>query len=504
MGGRGWSFAVTTILYALHPYSGGWWRLELHPADGGRSPPLCGDAKVSPLPHLCGVEIHHYKLKGAVGVAPPPPTSIGVEIHLHKGAVVDHPIEGEATHNCPFYGGGSPALQRWGWRSAPPAGGIDPTVDGGRSPPLCGDAKVSPLPHLCGVEIHHYKLKGAVGVAPPPPTSIGVEIHLHKGAVVDHPIEGEATHNCPFYGGGSPALQRWGWRSAPPAGGIDPTSTVPLHNDGRLLALQINVEKFFFGIRKSLVEFDEVLEVQRKHVYDLRQLILTGDSESCSQHILQYMQAVVDEIVCGNVDPLKHPRSWSLGKLLREFISIAGTLLDADGTFEDSFAEITEEALLDSIGQLHDFSSIDIDNFYLPKLPKPPNSFRGVRKKSSSLKRWLSICSDDLTTILWGVQMMLFYGHVTSALDWLKFTYKITSFVLAVACLSFELMFKPSFIPHSREFCCSRILGRQEPKGVQDNVDPDDQRFGPNNLVNSEKWGFHKGLAIKRFSSSSA
>ncbi|KAM3699945.1 hypothetical protein ACJW31_05G063500 [Castanea mollissima] len=96
----------------------------------------------------------------------------------------------------------------------------------------------------------------------------------------------------------------------------------------QLLALQINVEKYLFGIRKSLVKFDEVLEVQRKHVYDLRQLILTGDSESCSQYILQYMQAVVDEIVFGNVDPLKHPRSWSLGKLMKEFISIAGKLLD--------------------------------------------------------------------------------------------------------------------------------------------------------------------------------
>ncbi|XP_065617045.1 protein translocase subunit SECA2, chloroplastic isoform X2 [Quercus suber] len=155
----------------------------------------------------------------------------------------------------------------------------------------------------------------------------------------------------------------------------------------QLLALQINVEKYFFGIRKSLVEFDEVLEVQRKHVYDLRQLILTGDSESCSQYILQYMQAVVDEIVFGNVDPLKHPRSWSLGKLLKEFISIAGKLLDG----------ITEDALLKSLGQLHDSSSIDIDSFYLPNLPKPSNSFRGIRRKSSSLKRWLAICSDDLT-----------------------------------------------------------------------------------------------------------
>ncbi|CAI0607663.1 unnamed protein product [Linum tenue] len=65
---------------------------------------------------------------------------------------------------------------------------------------------------------------------------------------------------------------------------------IPIEGDfivRQLLGLQINVEKYYFSIRKSLVEFDEVLEVQRKHVYDLRQVILTGDSESCSQHIFQ-------------------------------------------------------------------------------------------------------------------------------------------------------------------------------------------------------------------------
>ncbi|KAM4100370.1 hypothetical protein ACB094_05G063100 [Castanea mollissima] len=120
----------------------------------------------------------------------------------------------------------------------------------------------------------------------------------------------------------------------------------------QLLALQINVEKYFFGIRKSLVKFDEVLEVQRKHVYDLRQLILTGDSESCSQYILQYMQAVVDEIVFGNVDPLKHPRSWSLGKLMKEFISIAGKLLDGPLGTEDVirvYAEASTQEAADSL-----------------------------------------------------------------------------------------------------------------------------------------------------------
>ncbi|KAF9687171.1 hypothetical protein SADUNF_Sadunf02G0066000 [Salix dunnii] len=159
----------------------------------------------------------------------------------------------------------------------------------------------------------------------------------------------------------------------------------------QLLSLQINAEKYFFGIRKSLVEFDEVLEVQRKHVYDLRQLILTGDSESCSQHVFQYMQAVVDEIVFCNADPLKHPRNWNLGKLLKEFKTIGGKLL------HEPFVAVSEEAFLKSLSQLHESSSININNFHLPNLPKPPNAFRGIRRKSFSLKRWLAICSDDLT-----------------------------------------------------------------------------------------------------------
>ncbi|KEH35340.1 preprotein translocase subunit SecA [Medicago truncatula] len=158
----------------------------------------------------------------------------------------------------------------------------------------------------------------------------------------------------------------------------------------QLLALQINAEKFFFGIRKNLVEFDEVLEVQRKHVYDLRQLILIGDDESCSQHILQYMQAVVDEIVFSNIDPVKHPRSWGLSNLLKEFKTIGGKLL------HESFGGINDDTLLNSLGQLNEVKSVDVVNFCLPNLPAPPNAFRGIRRKSSSLRRWLAICTDDL------------------------------------------------------------------------------------------------------------
>ncbi|PKI42471.1 hypothetical protein CRG98_037144, partial [Punica granatum] len=62
-----------------------------------------------------------------------------------------------------------------------------------------------------------------------------------------------------------------------------------------------------------------------------------------------------------------------------------------------SFAEISEDVLLNSLLELQELSSIDINNFCLPNLPKPPNTFRGIHRKSSSLKRWLAISSDDLT-----------------------------------------------------------------------------------------------------------
>lgn len=169
---------------------------------------------------------------------------------------------------------------------------------------------------------------------------------------------------------------------------------IPIEGDTvvkQLLALQINAEKYFFNIRKSLVEFDEVLEVQRRHVYDLRQSILTGGSESSSERIFQNMQAVVDEIIFKYVNPDKHPSNWCLGKLLKEFKEIASKVLAS------CFAEITEATLLESLTQLHQLKFVDVNDFHPPNLPRCPNSFTGIHGKSSSLKRWLVICSDDLS-----------------------------------------------------------------------------------------------------------
>ncbi|XP_057541828.1 protein translocase subunit SECA2, chloroplastic [Amaranthus tricolor] len=167
---------------------------------------------------------------------------------------------------------------------------------------------------------------------------------------------------------------------------------IPIEGDTivkQLLSLQISAEKYFFNIRKSLVEFDEVLEVQRKHVYDLRQMILAGGAESCSQHIFQYMQAVIDEIILVSVDSHKHPRDWNLRKILKEFTHVGGKLLN------DSFEGVTEVVLLESLTQLDASAPVDFNGFLPKYLPRPPNAFRGIRKKTSSFKRWLIICSDE-------------------------------------------------------------------------------------------------------------
>ncbi|KAF3661592.1 Protein translocase subunit SECA2, chloroplastic [Capsicum annuum] len=164
---------------------------------------------------------------------------------------------------------------------------------------------------------------------------------------------------------------------------------IPIEGHGivkQLLSLQINAEKYFFGIRKSLVEFDEVLEVQRKHVYDLRQLILTGDSESCSEHIFK-----------GGLGVCILDGFGVLGLVLyiSKLVPLVGEPPELESLRIDSFAGINEDALLNSLVQLQKFQSISIDHFYLPSLPPIPNSFRGIRGKTSSFKRWLAICSDD-------------------------------------------------------------------------------------------------------------
>ncbi|MQL82076.1 hypothetical protein Taro_014519 [Colocasia esculenta] len=164
----------------------------------------------------------------------------------------------------------------------------------------------------------------------------------------------------------------------------------------QLLALQKNAEKYFFNIRKSLVEFDEVLELDEvivgvNCIRGLRERaceIRRRRKKLKENMICRYMQAVVDEIIFKNVDPRQHPSRWKLGELLDEYIGISGRRV------ADLFAEVTIEDFYSSLEQISGLQSITVDTFSIPDLPMPP-AFRGIQRKNSSLKRWLIISNDD-------------------------------------------------------------------------------------------------------------
>jgi preprotein translocase subunit SecA len=61
----------------------------------------------------------------------------------------------------------------------------------------------------------------------------------------------------------------------------------------------------------------------------------------------------------------------------------------------ETFKETQDEDLQSSLEQILRYGSLEVDNFALPNMPVPPNSFKGIRKKTSSVMRWFAICVDD-------------------------------------------------------------------------------------------------------------
>ncbi len=63
---------------------------------------------------------------------------------------------------------------------------------------------------------------------------------------------------------------------------------------------QKKVENHNFEIRKNLLEYDEVMDIQRKEVYGLREKLLDGDDE----HLRDVIEAFIEEVVAVNVEQI--------------------------------------------------------------------------------------------------------------------------------------------------------------------------------------------------------
>jgi preprotein translocase subunit SecA len=95
---------------------------------------------------------------------------------------------------------------------------------------------------------------------------------------------------------------------------------------------QKKVESYHFDMRKHVLEYDDVMNVQRKVIYAERRKILEG--ESVSENVLDFIETLVSDLVDGFCSTELRPEEWDL----------AGLLEEARLTFPLS-PDITEESL---------------------------------------------------------------------------------------------------------------------------------------------------------------
>ena len=94
---------------------------------------------------------------------------------------------------------------------------------------------------------------------------------------------------------------------------------------------QKKIENNNFGIRKNLLEYDQVMNEQREIIYAERRRVLDGESmrESIFHMITDFVENTVDASLSGEVEP----EEWDLGALnrdLREVIPTIGTVTEED------------------------------------------------------------------------------------------------------------------------------------------------------------------------------
>src|SRR5476649_2367241 len=110
----------------------------------------------------------------------------------------------------------------------------------------------------------------------------------------------------------------------------------------RIEGAQKKVEERNFETRKNLLEYDEVMDEQRKRVYRYRQNILDGID--CKQLIMEMIDKQVDEHLERRCPDNKHPDTWELADLRNDVLSQFGARIDPA-----EVAQMTRQEMADFI-----------------------------------------------------------------------------------------------------------------------------------------------------------
>ena len=110
---------------------------------------------------------------------------------------------------------------------------------------------------------------------------------------------------------------------------------------------QRRVEARNFGMRKHLLEYDDVMNVQREVVYDRRREALLN--EEVRDQIEEMVRETIDKLVDAHTDERTHPEEWDIPGLSRELLGIFRVSLSLD---DEEGGEWTAPRLKERIREL--------------------------------------------------------------------------------------------------------------------------------------------------------
>jgi len=115
---------------------------------------------------------------------------------------------------------------------------------------------------------------------------------------------------------------------------------------------QKKVEGKNFGIRKYVLQYDNVMNKQREIIYDQRRMVLDGEDVS------GYIKNMTYELIDGIIDPVlmesKYSEEWDIDRIIDGLSQITPAFKDRFKPDEDYLTGLSEDQLKDDIKQIFD------------------------------------------------------------------------------------------------------------------------------------------------------
>jgi preprotein translocase subunit SecA len=111
----------------------------------------------------------------------------------------------------------------------------------------------------------------------------------------------------------------------------------------RIAKAQEAVEMQNFEARKHLLEYDDVMNKQRKAVYGMRRQLLEGIDQK--ERVMEMVQGIVDQLVDMRCPDDKHPDTWDLATLRNDILSAFGAKVDLAELGDKTRTEMSDAVL---------------------------------------------------------------------------------------------------------------------------------------------------------------